>query len=103
MFCNGFIHIEFLKTFVSKFTFGVEIALHNVVFFVHFWQSAFWLDKDETVHSVGNVHSYRSCGTMVNIKSGIQCFKIENFFRSGATKVASAPPPGPLTAWRSML
>ena len=78
LFGNGFIHIERLQALGAFFTFSIEVALYDVELFVHFRQAFFRFNQDQTVHTVGDVHTDRSNGTVVNVQTGLQSFKAES-------------------------
>src|SRR5690606_33933369 len=67
VFIQCFLHIERLQARGSEISFGIEVALHHVKFFVYFRKAFFRLNKYKTVHTVGNVHTYRRSSAMVHI------------------------------------
>ena len=77
LFSNRFIHIERLQALSTFFTFSIEVTLYDVELFVHFRQTFFRFNQDQTVHTVGDVHTYRSNGTVVDVQTSLQCFKAE--------------------------
>ena len=77
LFSNRFIHIERLQALSTFFTFSIEVTLYDVELFVHFRQTFFRFNQDQTVHTVGDVHTYRSNGTVVDVQTSLQCFEAE--------------------------
>ena len=77
LFGDGFIHIERLQALCTFFTFGVEVALNDVEFFIHFRQTFFRFNQNQTVHTVGDVHTDGRNGAVVDIQTGLQGFEAE--------------------------
>ncbi|EOC75915.1 hypothetical protein NM80_2055 [Neisseria meningitidis NM80] len=93
LFGNSFVHIERLQALRTFFAFGVEVALDDVELFIHFRQAFFRLDQNQAVHTVGDVHTDRRDGAVVDVQTRLQGFEAECGSAARAVKVAAAPPP----------
>src|SRR6266487_2741608 len=53
-------------------SFGVELALHEVIFTIDGRQAFPWLHENQAVHAIGNVHPYRCRGAVIDIQPGVE-------------------------------
>src|SRR5262245_56490695 len=51
---------------------GVELALHNVILAVHRRQPSRWLNENESVHAIGNMHPHRGSGTVIDVQPRVE-------------------------------
>ena len=89
--------------FAAKFLVGVDLALHHVKFTIDLGQAAFRLDQDHAVHAIGNMLRSHRHGAVIDKQAGINRREFETTRLAGPASVALAPPPGPVTAWKSTL
>src|SRR5690606_21069922 len=85
-FIHGFLHAEIMKTRFAALSGGIEVALHDVIFFVYRWQSAAGLDKNEAIHARSYVHPHRCSCAVIDIQSGINRLEREYLFMSWCNK-----------------
>ena len=88
LFGNCFVHIERLQALSAFFTFSIEVALYDVELFIYFRQAFFRFNQDQTVHTVGDVHTYRSNGTVVDVQTSLQCFEAEGRSMARSSKAS---------------
>ena len=69
---DGLFHAEGLVAGLAVPPLGVKLALHHIVFAVDARQPARRLHQNEPVHAVGDVHSHRRGGAVIDIQARIQ-------------------------------
>lgn len=66
LFFDSLLKVELLQPFLPELACCVELALHDAVFLVDGRKIFLWLDKNEPIHSVGDVFGDRRHCTMIN-------------------------------------
>ena len=77
LFRKGFFLAEGLQSLGSIVSFGIEIALHHIVFHIYWGQTAFGLYQYKSIHPIGDMQRHGRLSTMIYKKPWVQTFKSE--------------------------
>ena len=96
------VQVEGAQALVAALALEIEVALHHVELVVDLRQAALRLDDDQAVHAVGDVVGDHRRGAVVDVDARVERLEVEAGL-AGRDCMTLAPPPGPVTACRSML
>ncbi len=83
VFVEQFGGVTHLMTMFTECASRINFALHDIELAVHFGESAFGFDEDETVHAVGNVLGNHWGRAVIHEQTGVERFGSENGFLTG--------------------
>src|SRR6476620_2800103 len=82
MFLDGFFHVEGLMAFLVMRSLGIKIALHHIILTIHWSQSPWRLDQDQSVHAIGAVLPDRRRRAVIYVEPGVD--RLERELRTTA-------------------